>query len=84
MYKLKMKSRRAASIKENDATIKPCKTFSEAQRSRVQADLARCLIITVSANVENPLLSDSDFRSFVRNSLPTTLGGVQSENKKEA
>lgn len=74
MYKLKMRKVPRAPDKKINATVEPGRALSEEQRNRVRPDQARCLLITVSANLENPLLSDSDFRLFVRNSLPATLG----------
>lgn len=74
MYKLTMKSPAGATVKTIVASVEPGKTLSESQRNRVKADLARVLLIKVSANLENPLLSDSDFRRFLRNSIPATLG----------
>lgn len=35
-----------------------------------QAVRAECLLDTIRANLDNPKLSDADFRAFIRNSLP--------------
>jgi hypothetical protein len=52
------------------------------KRKERDATTCKSLIETIASNVDNKKLSDSDFRNFVRNSLPVTEVEVDAELEK--
>lgn len=50
-------------------------SYSREELDSIDVERAKSLLQTIAHNVDNLKLSDADFRSFIRDSIPVTFTG---------